>query len=45
MGATGKQYQASKDFLKWNGFEVKEWISIVLQMGFIWVSSANEKSK
>ena len=37
-GVTGKSYLATKDFLKWNNFIVKEWISIFLQDGIIWAS-------
>jgi hypothetical protein len=41
-GIVGKKYEAIKDFLRWNDFDVKNWTPIVLQMGNIW---ANESSK
>jgi len=43
-GIVGKQYQATKDFLKWNNFKVKKWVSIVLQMGIVWANEINSKS-
>lgn len=39
-GATGKKYEAIKDFLKWNGFKVKKWLPIVLQMANRWISNS-----
>jgi len=39
MGPTGKHYQATKDFLKWNGLDVVAWTPIILQMGNVWISS------
>lgn len=43
-GPVGKKYEAIKDFLKWNGYEVKKWTSIVLQMAIVWISNQNTKS-
>lgn len=37
-GAVGKKYEAVKDFLKWNNFNVKEWTPIILQMGSVWIN-------
>jgi len=44
-GIIGKNYLATKDFLKWNNFIVKEWISIFLQAGIIWASEVNDGTK
>ena len=41
-GATGKKYEAVKDFIKWNDFDVKQWTPIVLQMGNTWISEKND---
>jgi hypothetical protein len=40
-GAVGKHYQASKDFLKWNGFQPKKWMQVILHMGIVWANEAN----
>jgi hypothetical protein len=45
MGPVGKKYEAVKDFLKWNGFSVKTWTPLVLQMGEVWVSSLVSRPK
>ena len=46
MGSpTGKKYEAVKDLLKWNGFDEKEWTSIVLQMGITWINNIPKKDK
>lgn len=42
VGPVGKKYEAIKDYLEWNGFELKEWVPIVNQMGGIWVSNIKE---
>ena len=42
-GATGKKYEAVKDFLKWNNISVKEWTPIVLHMGSVWINSTKYK--
>jgi len=39
MGVTGKHYEATKDFLKWYGLDVKQWTSVILEMGIVWLSS------
>ena len=41
--AVGKKYEATKDFLKWNGFNLKEWLPVVLQMGTTWVNNVSKK--
>jgi len=38
MGVVGKKYEAIKDYLKWNNFDVKYWTPIVVDMGRIWVN-------
>ena len=43
MGAVGKKYEAVKDFLQWNDFDVKEWTPIVLRMGSVWVNASKDK--
>lgn len=43
-GATDKKYEACKDFLRWNGFKVKKWLPIVLQMARVWIRES-KKSK
>jgi len=42
-GATGKKYEAAKDLLEWNGFDVKEWTPVVLNMGSVWISSSKKE--
>ncbi|BAF69589.1 hypothetical protein [Nitratiruptor sp. SB155-2] len=41
-GVVGKKYEAVKDFLDWNNFEVKEWTPIFLQGGLIWAQEAQK---
>lgn len=41
-GAVGKKYEATKDFLKWNGFKVKEWTQVILQMANVWINSKTD---
>ena len=41
-GIVGKRYDAIKDFLRWNGFEVKKWTPILVQMGQTWASVADQ---
>lgn len=41
-GAIGKKYEAVKDFLEWNEFDVKEWTPIVLQMGIAWINEKHD---
>lgn len=43
-GIVGKKYEAVKDFLKWNDFDVKVWTPIILNMGNVWASESAKKS-
>jgi len=44
MGSVvGKHYDATKDFLKWNGFSVKDFTPVVLQMGKIFAQELSKK--
>lgn len=38
-GPVGKKYEAVKDFLKWNGLDVKFWTPVVLYMGEVWIQN------
>lgn len=42
-GIVGKKYEAVKDFLEWNNFEVKEWTPIFLQGGIVWARNIQEQ--
>ncbi len=44
-GIVGKRYDAIKDFLEWNNFEVKEWTPIFLQGGLIWATHIEKEGK
>ena len=39
FGPVGKKYEAIKDFLKWNGLDVKFWTPVVLHMGNVWIQN------
>ncbi len=44
MGSvSGKHYEATKDFLKWNNFSVKDFTPVVLQMGRIFAEELQNK--
>lgn len=36
---TGKEYQAVKDFLKWEKYKPKAWTSIIVQMANAWITN------
>ncbi len=38
----GKEYLASKDFLLMYGFELKQWLEVILSMGIIWCANKNK---
>ncbi|QKF72788.1 hypothetical protein AFAEC_0597 [Aliarcobacter faecis] len=40
FGPIGKNYQATKDYLSWNGLDKKYWTPIVLNMGLIWIQNS-----
>ncbi len=42
QGIVGKRYDAIKDFLRWNGFEVKKWTPILVRMGQTWAAAQQE---
>lgn len=42
-GAVGKKYDAVKDFLEWNEFDVKEWAPTILRMGNEWINATKDK--
>lgn len=41
-GLVGKKYEAVKDFLKWNGLDVRFWTPVVLYMGEVWIQNIKE---
>ncbi|MDQ7061558.1 MAG: hypothetical protein Q9M43_10690 [Sulfurimonas sp.] len=43
MGVVGKKYEAIKDFLEWNYFDIKEWTPVIIHMGNVWVNSEKDQ--
>ena len=43
-GVLGKRYDAIKDFLKWNKFNIEKWTPIVVQMGNVWANNIKKVS-
>ena len=43
MGVVGKNYEAIKDYLEWNGLNVKKYTPLLVQMGQVWANEINSK--
>lgn len=41
----GKEYESTKDFLKWAGYKPKKWTSIIQAMATVWISNIPKKGK
>ncbi len=46
MGSvTGKRYDAIKDFLRWEGYPLKRWVPVFVQMGIAWAEGLQRRDK
>jgi len=41
--AVGKDYQIAKDFLKYNGYKPKKWLSLIISMSNTWLNNIPKK--